>query len=172
MVKVWAIQAHGQHQIQEFIKSFYLVFTDFRALPGSTRSRWPQTVTSQVSNSFLSPSLSTFLSKTKFFYFEFYYFLCSIQLNVRLFGWDLKTGAFEKLHKWFHSAHKLGPCSLGRMSPINLEGPVSNSVMGPSSRMLSYFLPPVVASSIMIHRAEMNGKSLSPSVLGSFYEVS
>lgn len=30
MVKVWAIQAHQQHQIQEFIKSFYLFLTDFR----------------------------------------------------------------------------------------------------------------------------------------------
>lgn len=131
MVKVWAIQAHQQHQIQEFIKSVYLFLTDFGALPGSTRSRWSQTVTSQVSSSFLSPSLSAFLSKTKFLYFEFYFFLCSIQLNVRVLGWDLKTGAFEKLYKWFHGAHKVGTCSLGTMSPRNLEGLVSNSVMDP-----------------------------------------
>lgn len=169
--KSQAIQAHQQHQIQEFIKSFYTFPHRFQALPGSTWSRWSQTVTSQVSNSFRSPSLFAFLSKTEFLNFEFYFFLCSIQLNVRLLGWDLKTGAFEKLYKWFHT--RLAPIPWVEWVPETWRGLVSNSVMGPSARMLSCFLAPVVASSIMIHRDAVHGKvSLSPSsVLGSFYKV-
>lgn len=170
MVKVWAIQAHQQHQIQEFIKSFYLFLTDFRARPGSTWSRWSQTVTSQVSNSFHSPSLFAFLSKTEFLNFEFYFFLCSIQLNVRLLGWDLKTGAFEKLYKWFHT--RLAPIpwvewvpeTWRDWSPILWWYPILECC--PVSWPLWLHLP--LWSTGM---QWMENVSLSPSVLGSFYKV-